>query len=179
MRTNWPRLYFLDPANSSLCASRRSQQRGAELVEMALVLPVLFMLLLGIFYFARGYNVYETMTRAAREGARIAVAPNCSACSSGGKLPGIATVASAVQGSLQASSLDPTLVSCGTCPGTCYGSAPAICYQNSVLLNPTTTPAEYGVVVSFSYPFQLGIPFVNFNQSMTLSTRVQMRQEAN
>jgi len=153
----------------------RDDQTGAELVEMAFVLPVLLMLLLGIFYFARAYNIYETMTRAAREGARIAVAPTCSAC--GGQYPSIATVAATVQASLVASSLDPTQVSCGTCGGTCYGSAPAICYQNGVVLNPATTPPEYGVIVSFNYPFQMAIPFVTFNQNITLSTTVRMRQE--
>jgi Flp pilus assembly protein TadG len=152
-------------------------QWGAEVVEMAFILPVLLMLLLGIFYFARAYNVYETMTRAAREGARVAVAPNCAACSAGGQYPGIATIASTVNASLVASSLDPAKVACGTCGGTCYGSSPAICYQNGVVLNPSTTPSEYGVVVSFNYPFQLAIPFVTFNQNITLSTTVRMRQE--
>jgi Flp pilus assembly protein TadG len=160
------------------CLSRRrNSERGVEVVEMAFILPVLMMLLLGIFYFGRGYNVYETMTRAAREGARAAVAPACSACSGGGQLPSMATVASVVQASLVASSLDPTQVACGTCPGTCNGSAPTICYQNNVVLNPSTTPPEYGVIVSFTYPYQMAIPFINSNQNLTLSTSVQMRQE--
>jgi Flp pilus assembly protein TadG len=157
--------------------NRRRREIGAELVEMALVVPILFALLLGIVYFARGYNISGTMTRAAREGARIATAPSCSACTSGGQLPSIAAVASAVQDSLVASSLDPALVACGTCAGTCYGSAPTICYQNNFVLNPNTAPPENGVVVSFTYPYQMAIPFVGFNQTMTLSTRVQMRQE--
>ena len=46
---------------------------GAELVEAGFVLPILLMLLLGIFSFGRAYNVYQTITRAAREGARMAV----------------------------------------------------------------------------------------------------------
>ena len=155
----------------------RAGQFGAEVVEMAFALPILFMLLLGLFWFARAYNVYETMTRAAREGARVAVAPACSACAGGGQLPAIATVASAVNGSLVASSLDPTQVACGTCAGTCNGSAPAICYQSDVVLNTATTPTEHGVVVSFTYPFQFAIPFVTFTQNITLSTTVRMRQE--
>ncbi len=163
--------------NASFRNLRRPRERGAELVEMAFALPILMMLLLGIFWFARAYNIYETVTRAAREGARVAVAPACSACSGGGQLPGIATVASAVQTSLVASSLNPAQVACGTCPGTCNGSTPAICYQSDVVLNPSTTPTEHGVVVSFTYPFQLAIPFVSFNQNITLSTTVQMRQE--
>ena len=155
----------------------RAGEFGAEVVEMAFVLPILFMLLLGLFWFARAYNVYETMTRAAREGARIATAPACSACAGGGQLPGIATVASAVNDSLVASALDPTQVACGTCAGTCNGSAPTICYQSDVVLNTATTPTEHGVVVSFTYPFQLAIPFVSFTQNLTLSTTVRMRQE--
>src|SRR5215469_16775319 len=127
----------------------RADVAGAEILEFAFVLPLLLTLLLGIFWFARAYNIYETMTRAAREGARVAVAPACSACSGGGQLPSISTVASAVQSSLTASALDPTKVQCGTCPGTCYGSSPTICYQNNVVLNPSTTPAEHGVIVSF------------------------------
>jgi Flp pilus assembly protein TadG len=150
--------------------------RGAELLEFAFVLPIVMMLVLGIFWVARAYNLYETMTRAAREGARAAVAPACSACTSGGQLPAIATVATAVQNSMTSFSLDPGQVACGTCAGTCNGSAPAICYQNNVVLNPSTTPAERGVVVSFTYPFQMQIPFVPLNK-ITLSTSVQMRQE--
>src|SRR5260370_8971396 len=59
---------------------RRSGEHGAELVEMAFVLPLLLTLLIGVFWAARAYNIYETITRAAREGARVAVAPSCSAC---------------------------------------------------------------------------------------------------
>ena len=150
--------------------------RGAELLEFALVLPVLMMLLLGIFWVARAYNLYETMTRAAREGARVAVAPACSACSGGGQLPANDAVASAVQSSMTSFALDPGQVACGTCSGTCYGSAPAICYQNNVVLNPSTTPKEHGVIVSFTYPFQMQIPFVPMS-AITLSTSAQMRQE--
>jgi Flp pilus assembly protein TadG len=52
------------------------EERGAELFEFALVVPVLLTLLLGVFWMGRAYNVYETITRAAREGARYAVLPS-------------------------------------------------------------------------------------------------------
>ena len=150
--------------------------RGSELLEFAFTLPILMMLLLGIFWVGRAYNLYETMTRAAREGARVAVAPACSACSGGGQLPSIDTVATAVQNSMTSFALDSTQVACGTCPGTCNGSAPKICYQSDVVLNPSTTPVEHGVVISFTFPFQMQIPFVPMS-AVTLSTNVQMRQE--
>jgi Flp pilus assembly pilin Flp len=48
-------------------------ESGAAAVEMALVLPVLILLVFGIIEFARAWNVRQTLTDAAREGARIAV----------------------------------------------------------------------------------------------------------
>lgn len=48
-------------------------ERGQSLVEFALVLPLLLLLLLGIVDFARAWNVFEVLTDAAREGARVAV----------------------------------------------------------------------------------------------------------
>jgi Flp pilus assembly protein TadG len=57
---------------SFLRASARNE-RGQALVEFAIVLPMLLLLLLGIVDFARAWNVYEVLTDAAREGARIAV----------------------------------------------------------------------------------------------------------
>jgi Flp pilus assembly protein TadG len=48
-------------------------ERGAAAVELALVMPILILLLFGIIEFARVWNVRQTMTDAAREGARVAV----------------------------------------------------------------------------------------------------------
>ena len=50
-------------------------ERGATIVEAALVLPILFMFLLAILEFGRAYNEYQVLTNAAREAARYAVAP--------------------------------------------------------------------------------------------------------
>jgi hypothetical protein len=49
---------------------RADSQHGAALVEMALVLPLLLMLLLGIFAAARGWQVHNVLDHAAREAAR-------------------------------------------------------------------------------------------------------------
>src|SRR4029077_21274942 len=53
---------------------------GAEIAEAAVVLPLLFMLLFGIMWFARAFNIYSTVNRAAREGAMAAAANNCTTC---------------------------------------------------------------------------------------------------
>ena len=56
------------------------ETRGAEIAEAAIVLPLMFMLLLGIYWWGRAYNIYGTITHAAREGARAATAPTCALC---------------------------------------------------------------------------------------------------
>ncbi|MCZ2403968.1 pilus assembly protein [Paenarthrobacter sp. Z7-10] len=48
----------------------RNSERGAVAVELALVLPVLLLLVLGIMEFGRAYNVQISASQAAREGAR-------------------------------------------------------------------------------------------------------------
>jgi Flp pilus assembly protein TadG len=45
-------------------------ERGAALVEMALVLPFLLLLIVGIWTTARAFNVKNTMDHAVREAAR-------------------------------------------------------------------------------------------------------------
>ena len=49
--------------------------RGAELIEFALVLPLLLLLVLGIVDFGFLFQRLEVITNAAREGARVAVLP--------------------------------------------------------------------------------------------------------
>jgi Flp pilus assembly protein TadG len=49
---------------------RLSEERGASLVEAALILPLLVMLTVGIWASARAWNVHNTLDHAAREAAR-------------------------------------------------------------------------------------------------------------
>jgi len=48
---------------------------GAELIEFALVFPLLLLVLFGIIDFGLLFQRYEAVTNAAREGARVAVLP--------------------------------------------------------------------------------------------------------
>jgi hypothetical protein len=50
-------------------------ERGAELIEFALVFPLLLLIVLGIVDFGFMFQRLEVVTNAAREGARIAVLP--------------------------------------------------------------------------------------------------------
>ncbi len=151
---------------------RRRGEHGAELVEMAFVLPLLLTLLIGVFWAARAYNIYETITRAAREGARVAVAPSCSTC--GNAVPSVTNVENAVLNSLAASSIDTTKIQIPSCGGNLSST---ICYQRDIQLN-TSTPTELGVSVSLRYPFQFSLPFTSLNMStVNITTAVQMREE--
>lgn len=51
----------------------KRNERGASLIEFALVLPILLALVIGIIEFGWIFNGYITITGAAREGARFAV----------------------------------------------------------------------------------------------------------
>ena len=52
---------------------RNQKRRGAALVEMAIVLPVFFAVVLGIVEFGRALMVGQMVNNAAREGARLAI----------------------------------------------------------------------------------------------------------
>src|SRR5580765_5367791 len=54
---------------------RLACDKGAELIEFALVFPLLLLVMVGIMDFGLLFQRYETVTNAAREGARIAVLP--------------------------------------------------------------------------------------------------------
>jgi len=54
---------------------RVASESGAELVEFALILPILLLLIAGIADFALLFHSHEVTTNAAREGARLAVLP--------------------------------------------------------------------------------------------------------
>jgi Flp pilus assembly protein TadG len=53
----------------------RTRQRGATLVEFAIIFPLLFVLIMSVIEFGRAMGAYQTLTDAAREGARFGVAP--------------------------------------------------------------------------------------------------------
>jgi hypothetical protein len=55
-----------------LTRERRTAERGANLVELALILPLLLLLVVGIVDIGHAFYAYISLTNAAREGARFA-----------------------------------------------------------------------------------------------------------
>jgi Flp pilus assembly protein TadG len=163
---------------------------GAEIAEVAVILPILVALLLAIVFFARAFNIYSTITYAAREGAQIAVRQGCATCASA--TPPTATdVANKVTQVLQASHIDPSQItayipspaptagSCGTMTSTPSTTAVQV-FANAQLNPGTSGPATCGVVVSFRYPYRFSLlnpvpPFGlnSFNLQLTADARMQ------
>ena len=52
---------------------RMRSERGAALVEAAMIMPMILLISVGIFEFGRAYQTSQVLTNAAREGARLAV----------------------------------------------------------------------------------------------------------
>ena len=58
--------------------ARWTDERGAELIEMAIALPLLLLVVMGIVDFGFLFQRYLVLTNAAMEGARVAVLPGYS-----------------------------------------------------------------------------------------------------
>lgn len=144
---------------------RMLEEQGSELVEAAFVVPLLLTLLIGIFWFGRAFNIYETITRAAREGARVSVTPSCAMC--GNTFPTSSTVQTAVTNSLSASHLSPAD------PGVNIN----IQQHQKLGLDPNNLNAQW-TIVSITYPFQFALPFTSLNAAtVNISSTVQMLEE--
>ena len=154
---------------------------GAEIAEAAAVLPLMFMMLLGIFWFGQAFSLYGAITRAAQEGARAGAAPVCTTCAAGNR-PAL-NAFNAVQAAMLASKLDPNkaqwpatqpaLNLCLTTGGsaTCDGSVSSkVCVQAPVQLTNTGLGGAgvCGISVTFQYPFQFWLPFTSLNNQQIL-----------
>ena len=54
-------------------ARRSEHEAGTALIETALIMPVVLLILIGIFEVGRAYQTWQVLTNAAREGARASV----------------------------------------------------------------------------------------------------------
>ena len=134
-------------------------EKGAQLVEFALVLPLLLLVVLAIADFGFMFQRYEVITNAAREGARIAVLPGYTD----------ADVQERVTNYLDA----------GRVPAA--GRMPTVIANVPVVLAGGTTVPTKRVTVTYSYTYQFIIGIAGwFNASYStqqLSAVSQMRVE--
>jgi Flp pilus assembly protein TadG len=176
--------------------------RGAEIAETAMVLPLVFMMLMAIFWFGQAFRIYGTITHAAREGARAAVAPVCATCAAAPASAATQNAIAAVNNALSAAHLStaqvlkpvpvPLLCPCPSPNSSCGGNAvqcdPSVstsnvCVQPNVQLSYSTLGGAgvCGTSVSFGYkyPYHFSIPNTALDLgNITLPAQAQMRAEA-
>lgn len=56
----------------------KKRERGAAMIEMAITMPLLLLLSIGVFEFGRAFQCWQVLTNATREGARVASLPGTS-----------------------------------------------------------------------------------------------------
>jgi len=83
-------------------------ESASEIAEFAMILPLFFMILIAVFWFGQAFRIYGTITHAARQGARAAVAPACATCA--GSADPSQNAFNAIKQALVAANLDPTLL---------------------------------------------------------------------
>ncbi|HZW96822.1 MAG TPA: TadE/TadG family type IV pilus assembly protein [Candidatus Eremiobacteraceae bacterium] len=173
---------------------------GTEIVEAAMTLPLLFMFLIGIFWFGLAFFIYGTLAQGTRAGAEAAVAPVCTTCAAGGTPATIAQTA--VYNALAAGHLSknnlvawgpkwptPLLCACGTASKaacstaqTCDSSVTDVCVQENVQLS---YPGDGGagtcgtsVSARYQYPFHFSIPLTDLDLgNVLLPGQAEMRSE--
>jgi Flp pilus assembly protein TadG len=161
---------------------------GAAIAEAAAILPILFMVLMAIYSFGRAYNIYSTINRAAQEGAAVAARSNCGSC--GNQLTTPVDVFNAVSIVMQGSRID-----AGGIASNALSPAPPACdpdltsshdtqanidiYRNVQLNVGSTGPPICGAIVTFTYPYQLVVPFTSVNFSTVTLTAAAERQMEN
>lgn len=181
--------------------------RGAEIAETAIILPLLFLIVLGIFWVGQAYRIYGAITHAAREGARAAATPPCATCSSTNDPS--ANAWTAVQNAMNAASLDPhilqqptilppvcqcsttaTTAQCAPSPVACDAGETNICVQgvsrvtgdppteSNVQLSAPANGAAGECGISVSFQYPFTFPFNPLtSQVLNIRAQAQMRAE--
>lgn len=167
------------------------ETRGAEIAEAAAVLPLMFLFLLGIFWFGQAFSIYGAITRAAQDGARAGALPYCATCN-GDPSTYAANAVTAIQNDLLASKLNPALaaypsphpalVACTSGSAKCDTASTNFCIQAPIQLTNTSKGASglCGISVSMRYPYRFWLPFTSINKQtiwITTSARVRMENQ--
>jgi Flp pilus assembly protein TadG len=143
---------------------RRLGRSGQALVELALVLPIILLLVVGMLEFARAWNLHQTMTDAVREGARRAVLAGAAAT-----WP-VDSVYAAMWRYMAQAGYDPSYASMGVCntPSSSCGSTarpPA---------GSNWKQTGENITVTMSFPYRI---FVLGNMPITMKSTLTVRNE--
>jgi TadE-like protein len=176
----------------SRLAADLTRESGQEIAEAALVLPILFTILLAIFWFGRAFNITATLERAAKQGIENFAHPTCVSC--GNTFPTNAQVVATVSSVLQDDHLSPANLTSYPTPFACLATPAPSCTTSSGVETCTGVPLTCGTVlcqsppvacgsnpslgvrVSFGYQFTSPLPIANL-PAMTLHASAQSQLE--
>jgi len=140
---------------------KRLNRRGQSIVEFALVLPLVLLLVVGMLEFARAWNLHQTMTDAAREGARRAVLADTWPVDS---------VYAPMWRYLQQAGYDPSYAAMGVC------DAPSTSCATTSRPAAGTKWKSHGdlVTIVLTFPYRI---FVLGNRAITMQSTLTVRNE--
>jgi Flp pilus assembly protein TadG len=149
-----------------------NKQKGAEIMEFALVFPLLMVLLIGMVWIGAAFSAYASLVRAAREGARFAVLTTCATC--GNSLPTTQQVQAVVAGAMRSAAMDPSKATITQRNCWIGGNKSPQCDQKYLSDDPPVLLTE----VAVSYPYILAQPFGKpINLTLTASARSRAEQQ--
>src|SRR5262245_49037328 len=141
-----------------MTVSRIRSEKGVELIEFALVLPLLLLLCMGIIEFGRAYYTYNILAKAVRDGARFL---------SAGMVTSTGTIDTTIANQTK------SVVVYGTVTNTGSPKLPAFTTaQVSLPAVTVVSAAEQYVTVGVNYPYTPLFPAVM--PTLTLSPKVTM-----
>jgi Flp pilus assembly protein TadG len=156
--------------------ARARGEKGAELVEMALVTPILIVLMAAIFDFGMLFRTWETVTNAAREGARVGVLSGYSATDVKARVDQYMAVTGL------ANSCSTATYTAGVCPAPSTVGACAVCVGVGPIVTTTAvtfTPVAVSVVVNQSMPSLGGFAkLFGASASIPVGSTTTMRPES-
>jgi len=176
---HWRKLQRRHIRNSAfLQQTGPERQRGAEILEAALVLPILFFVIFAMIWLGLAFNISSTLHRAARQALRGGVSPSCALC--GNTLPADTQVVDTVNSALQAAHLRSAKLTPYSPPFACQTTPAPRCttVQNveicrgvpvscggATCQSPPVTCGSFpglGARVSFAYQFDSPLPLGAF-----------------
>ena len=144
--------------------TRGLNRRGQAAVELALVLPIFLLLVVGMLEFARAWNLHQSITDAVREGARRALIAD--------QVPiPIDSVYAPMWRYLEQAGYDPTYATMGVC------DAPNSSCGTTLPFPPSPTKWKVGgekVTITLSVPFRF---FVLGNRPIIMKSSLTVRNE--
>jgi hypothetical protein len=144
--------------------TRGLNRRGQAAVELALVLPIFLLLVVGMLEFARAWNLHQSITDAVREGARRALIADSP------PIP-IDSVYAPMWRYLEQAGYDPTYATMGVCDAPDTSCGTTYPYPG----NPTKWKSGGDkVTVTLSVPFRF---FVLGNRPIIMKSSLTVRNE--